>query len=66
MHLRIFNRWGELLFETTNLEQGWNGLHKGTELVPAGVYIYRLNYEGFERDGSVFEGQEYGTVTLVR
>ncbi len=66
MHLRVFNRWGELMFETTNLEQGWDGNYMGTEIAPAGVYIFKLNYEGFERDGSVFDGQEYGTVTLVR
>ncbi len=66
MHLRIFNRWGELVFETTDLEQGWNGNYFGEELAPTGVYIYKLDYVGFERDGSEFDGREYGTVTLVR
>ncbi len=28
---RIFNRWGELLFETSDFSQGWDGTYKGTE-----------------------------------
>jgi len=66
MHLRIFNRWGELMFETTNLESGWDGSYMGKELAPSGVYIFKINYEGFKRDGSVFGRREYGTITLVR
>lgn len=66
MHLRIFNRWGELVFETTNLEKGWDGSYMSSDLAPAGVYIFKLDYEGFERDGSVFDAREYGTITLVR
>jgi len=41
---RIFNRWGELIFERTNLkandpQQGWNGMLRGQK-APADVYIY--------------------------
>ncbi len=28
-HMRVFNRWGELLFETTDTNQGWDGYYKG-------------------------------------
>ena len=41
----IYNRWGEKLFETNNPSNGWNGYFKG-ELLPAGVYICKVNYEG--------------------
>ena len=66
MELRIFNRWGELVFQTNNPEQGWNGQLQNAELAPNGVYIFKYDFVGFERDGSVFEGREYGTITLIR
>lgn len=55
--LKIFNRWGELLFTTTNLDQGWDGKFKGT-LQPEGTYIYTarvtdLAGQTFNRSGSV-------------
>lgn len=42
--LLIFNRWGEVIFETADFRQGWNGIHKG-QLVPQGVYYYKLEIE---------------------
>ena len=42
--IRIFNRWGQLLFEKTNVNpnnpsQGWNGTHNGIKVQPD-VYVY--------------------------
>jgi len=37
----IFNRWGELIFHTENIDTGWNGLYRG-ETVPQGTYIMKL------------------------
>jgi gliding motility-associated-like protein len=37
----IFNRWGELLFETRDLETGWDGYYKG-RLCPQDVYVYKI------------------------
>lgn len=39
VELRIFNRWGEKVFETTTIGQGWDGSYKG-EMQPTGVYTY--------------------------
>ncbi len=39
--LKIFNRWGELLFESTDVTQGWDA----QEEWPADAYIYLLNAE---------------------
>ena len=38
---KIFNRWGELVFETNDLYAKWDGSFKG-ELLPSGVYVYYL------------------------
>jgi len=46
-HLQIWNRWGELIFETSDPENGWNGRknNSGSEY-PAGVYLCLVNYTG--------------------
>ena len=57
-YMAIYNRWGQLIFETQDYEMGWDGTFKG-KLVEAGVYIYyvRVRFGGqkksFERTGSV-------------
>lgn len=40
----VFNRWGELMFESNNQETGWDGYHRG-KLCPQDVYIYRITVE---------------------
>jgi gliding motility-associated-like protein len=37
--LKIYNRWGELVFETSNINEGWDGTYKSTPQ-PIGVYVY--------------------------
>lgn len=37
----IFNRWGEIVFDTHNPEESWNGTHNGTE-VEQGIYTWSL------------------------
>lgn len=55
--LRIFNRWGELLFVTTDMDQGWDGRFRGREQ-PEGTYAFvaritDLAGRTFNRSGSV-------------
>lgn len=39
--LLVFNRWGELLFETTDPSRGWDGYYKG-RLCQQDVYVYKI------------------------
>ncbi len=39
--LRIYNRWGEMVFETYDMDQKWDGTFRG-ELLNPGVYVYYL------------------------
>jgi len=39
----VYNRWGVLLFSTTDSSQGWDGSFKGQQS-PAGSYVYRIRY----------------------
>jgi len=40
--IKVFNRWGEKVYETNDKNQGWNGIYKG-EPSPTGIYTYTLN-----------------------
>ncbi|MEX2513154.1 MAG: PKD domain-containing protein [Cyclobacteriaceae bacterium] len=45
MDLKIFNGWGELLFQTTDLNSdGWDGTLNG-QPIPPGTYVYRADFE---------------------
>ena len=57
----IFNRWGELIFVTHDIKQGWNGYYKG-ELAQKGVYIWKIYAK--LNNGKVFN--KTGDVTLLR
>jgi gliding motility-associated-like protein len=43
--LKVYNRWGELVYESNNPEAGWDGIYKG-EQAPTGVYFYTLYATG--------------------
>ena len=61
--LKIFNRWGEQIFQTSDPNEGWNGLknNKG-EPSPQGVYLCVVTYKSPR--GDTFELKSYAT--LVR
>lgn len=40
-NMLIYNRWGELLFESDNREIGWDGYYRG-KLMPQDIYVYKL------------------------
>ena len=42
--LRIYNRWGQLLYHTDRLDQAWNGEFQGHR-VADGVYYYQTDYQ---------------------
>jgi gliding motility-associated-like protein len=55
-YFAIFNRWGQLIFESRNLDVGWNGTHQGENVRPGTyVYLFRLTnrYDVWERMGTV-------------
>ena len=59
--LKIYDRWGELVFETNQQNIGWDGTFKG-ELVDPGVFVYYM-------DITCVDGQEYfkkGNITVIR
>ena len=59
--MRIFNRYGQMVFRTTNPHEGWDGTFKGKPLNPA-TYTYIMNFRTI--DGR--SGDRSGNVTLFR
>ncbi|MFN6090492.1 MAG: PKD-like domain-containing protein, partial [Cyclobacteriaceae bacterium] len=41
-NLQIYDRWGNLVFESTSSVVGWDGYNKDGKLMPMGVYVYKL------------------------
>ncbi|GAB2822970.1 hypothetical protein GCM10027043_25010 [Ferruginibacter profundus] len=61
MSWKIYNRWGQLVFSTNNITQGWDGTFKGV-LQPLDVYAYTLDVEF--TDGKKL--RKTGDITLLR
>ncbi|MBN2682457.1 MAG: PKD domain-containing protein [Bacteroidales bacterium] len=61
LEFKIFNKWGQLIFESFDQETGWDGTYKGQEQ-PVGVYVYTIK-------ATTTDGQPYsktGNVTIIR
>lgn len=60
--MQIFNRWGQIIFESSSLDgSGWDGRFNGVDQ-PVGVYVYVI--DGTFRDGQKEHHQ--GNVTMLR
>ncbi|MEO6190851.1 MAG: gliding motility-associated C-terminal domain-containing protein, partial [Saprospiraceae bacterium] len=57
----IYNRWGEEMFKSTEVGEGWNGSHNG-EFLPPDVYGYYVKFSCI--DSSEFIKK--GNVSLLR
>jgi gliding motility-associated-like protein len=62
LNLRIYNRWGALVFETDKPNTTWKGTTSNGTESPSGVYYYIA--KGKDRCGKLFEAN--GTVSLIR
>ncbi len=63
-HMSIYNRWGQMIYETTDINKGWDGTYKGSPCM-LGVYVYRIVYEEFGQQPMESKVVE-GTVMLVK
>lgn len=59
--MMIFNRWGELVFESTNPEEGWDGTVNGNTVRPD-TYVYKIKVQDLHGNWHEKEGH----VTVVR
>lgn len=61
-NLKIFNRWGELLYETNEFDSKWDGTFQGNPL-PMDVYFYNVNYSSISAEITYSKS---GSLTLIR
>ncbi|RYZ56459.1 MAG: T9SS type B sorting domain-containing protein [Sphingobacteriales bacterium] len=61
LEFRVFNRWGQEVFSTTDYKKGWDGSYKGTQQ-EAGVYQYLIRVTTPDGKQRMYKGD----VTLIR
>jgi len=60
-HMDIFNRWGELLFHSDNIEYRWNGYYNN-QICPDDIYVYKITYKGTDNKEKII----YGKVMIIK
>jgi len=60
--MEIYNRWGELIFESENLDQLWDGTYEGKAITSTDVFVYQVKAIGKNNEPLP---DERGTVTLI-
>ncbi len=60
-YYRVYNRWGQQVFETTNVREGWDGKLKGTDQ-PISTYFWTVSAVDLDDNVKLFRGD----VTLIR
>ncbi len=61
-HFYIFNRWGNLIYETEDTDGAWDGKHKGN-LCPNDSYVWRVTYE---IPGTIEKKSVVGHINLIK
>ena len=60
--IEIFNRWGQMVYKSIDLSNGWDGTFKGKNL-PTGTYVYKIKTSKY---GVELKLVKSGSVALVR
>lgn len=60
--MKVFNRSGDVIFESQSIDNSWDGKNKFGENIPTGTYFYLISARGI--DGKVYE--HTGPITLSR
>jgi len=61
-HMMIFNRWGQLIFESYDSEFGWDGTYGG-KLMQDGTYTWKIDFKQTKNDKRIMKT---GHVNIIR
>jgi gliding motility-associated-like protein len=62
LEFSVYNRWGQLMYRTTNWKNGWDGRFNG-QLQATGAYVWMLRYVDRDTQKQIFRK---GTAILIR
>ena len=62
-HMRVYNRYGEIVFESYDASAGWDGTYGSEGIVPAGIYTWSLE---FKEENTDRIHQHTGHITLIK
>ena len=65
LRLRIYDRWGNRLYEETSTAPAWDGRSSGKPAA-AGTYVWTLEVRGVRADGTAFAETRSGELVLIR
>ena len=60
--MEIYNRWGERIYHTTDVDKPWDGRNKNGDEIQEGVYVYKIRVKDFKEEMHYY----IGNVTLIR
>jgi gliding motility-associated-like protein len=58
----VFDRWGNMIFTSTDINKGWDGTRDGGELAQIDTYVWRVQFKDINGDRHTFTGH----VSLIR
>lgn len=61
--LRIYDRWGALVFESRNPEEGWDGTFQ-SKVIAASSYVWQLSYQVIQNEEMIYN-DKIGTVSIL-
>lgn len=61
LYFAVYNRWGQIVFETTDIKKGWDGIYEGKNVDPA-VFAWYLRAKCYNGDELI----KKGNTTLIR
>ena len=63
--MSVYNRWGELLFTSDDINTWWDGTYRGHE-VQIDVYVYYISYQIMNKKSLLENKMAVGTISLIR
>ena len=63
-HLTVFNRWGELVFESFDLNDTWDGAVNG-QRAQGSVFVWKIDFRAHDGETDFIYQQRFGSVTLL-